>query len=336
MDGQANRVLGRSAGVIAGGDYVLNGFGYGVGGFEVHVVACGDDDLSAVGGELGELGLGALALGFEFGGRDVEIFGVAFGSGEDDERDVAEDALLRSVVHQGHGFGGPLLLVVFGVIEVGEAFSPELEAEFAGLRGACRRAGRVLRWRVRGSVWRLFVGWEEIFAGGGDGELAGIVADAAGVRAHGDALVFLDDVNEDHAGDLAWISGGVVADDSAAEGVADEDVGAGLVEGGESVVEFEVELGEGAGFGAGVAPSVAAAVVGADAGEFFYAPLDENPGEGEITEAVFDNDGVRTVAGAVDVEEVSAEIDQFARGLWLRECSCGDEREGQEFCGGGA
>ena len=92
-------------GVLARVFDFLYGVGDCIGGFEVHVVAAGNDDLFAVGGEECQLGLGAFSFGFEFGGRYVEVPAVAFGSRENDERDVAEYALLRCGVHLCHVFG---------------------------------------------------------------------------------------------------------------------------------------------------------------------------------------------------------------------------------------
>ena len=160
------------------------------------------------------------------------------------------------------------------------------------------------------------VGWEEVLAGGGDGDVSGEVADSCCVGAHGYALVFRDDIDEDHAGDLGWVGGGVVAHYSSAEGVAYEDEGSALAELAKGVVEFEVELGEGAGFGAGVAPCVTSAIVGADAGEVLDFLLDEDPGEGEVAQAVFYDGGVGALAGAVNVETVAAEVDEPAGRFW--------------------
>jgi hypothetical protein len=140
-------------------------------------------------------------------------------------------------------------------------------------------------WEVR------LIGGQQIFARCGDGDALCRVAYEAGFAgAHGDALVLLNGIDQDYGGDFGWIGGDVVADDASAKGVSDEYERTMFAEAVKSVVEFEIELGVGAGLRAWVAPSVSATIVGTDPGESFDALLNENPIEGEITEAVFDDD----------------------------------------------
>jgi hypothetical protein len=75
------------------------------------------------------------------------------------------------------------------------------------------------------------------------------------------------------------------------------------------VVKFEIELRKAAGLRTGIAPCISGAVVGADAGELLDALLDEDPIERKIAESVFDDDGERAFAGAVEMEAMPAEID---------------------------
>ena len=110
--------------------------------------------------------------------------------------------------------------------------------------------------------------------------------------------------------------------------MACEDEGAPLAELAEGVVEFEVELGEGAGFGAGVAPRVASSIVGADAGELLYFLLDEDPGEGEVAQAGFDDSGVGAFAGAVNVKTVATEVYELAGTFWGLLGDCGESQKG--------
>jgi len=75
-----------------------------------------------------------------------------------------------------------------------------------------------------------------------------------------------------------------------AKGMANENEGPMFAQLRQSVVQFQVQLREGAGLQAGIAPRIAAAVIGADAGKARDARLHQHPIEREITQPVFDDD----------------------------------------------
>src|SRR3984893_6985223 len=70
---------------------------------------------------------------------------------------------------------------------------------------------------------------------------------------------------------------------------------------GESVSQFEVQLGEGAGLGARVTPGISRTVVGADASERGHMGLHENPVEGKVSQAVLHHNCRRALPGAIHV-----------------------------------
>jgi hypothetical protein len=81
----------------------------------------------------------------------------------------------------------------------------------------------------------------------------------------------------------------------------------------ECVVEFEIELRECTRLGTGVAPTVSGAVVCADTGEGLDLLLNQNPIKRVVAKAVLNDDGRAALARAIDVELVSAEVDELAQ-----------------------
>ena len=110
--------------------------------------------------------------------------------------------------------------------------------------------------------------------------------------------------------------------------MADQNEWAALAELRKSIVEFEIDLREGARLGPGVAPGIACAVVGAGSSEGGNAGLDERPVDGEIAEAVFNDHGGDAGAGAIQVKMMATEVDEFTGGR--RRC---DGRSECKECG---
>ena len=92
----------------------------------------------------------------------------------------------------------------------------------------------------------------------------------------------MNNVHENHSGDLILVCRCEVSDNSTAEGMSNDDEGAMLAELRKCVVKFQVQLSERARFGSWIAPSITCAIVRADPREPLDSFLDEDPVEREI------------------------------------------------------
>src|SRR6185369_6803801 len=137
-------------------------------------------------------------------------------------------------------------------------------------------------------------------------------------RSNRNPQAFMCGVDEYHANYFLGISQCEVSRNRATVGVSDEQEWAGFAKFCECVVEFEIDLREGTRLRAGVAPTVPGAVVGADAGKGRELFLNEYPIERIVAQAVLYDYGGTALSRAMDVELMSAEINQCARRRWGR------------------
>jgi hypothetical protein len=102
--------------------------------------------------------------------------------------------------------------------------------------------------------------------------------------------------------------------------VPDQHVWSRLAELGKCAAQVEIELVEGLRLGPGVAPRISGPIIGADARETGDSGLHKDPVEGEVAKPVFDDDGGASMASAVDVKAVCAQIHKLS-GWLARGCS---------------
>jgi hypothetical protein len=127
-----------------------------------------------------------------------------------------------------------------------------------------------------------------------------------------DSQAFVSRIYEHDSGHVVRIHQGEVPYDGAAEGVADQQVRALLFQFRQRIVQFKIQLRERSRLGTGIAPGVSGPVVGANARETGNFPLHQNPVKGKISEPVLDNDRGGALPGAVDMQFVAAEVNEFS------------------------
>jgi hypothetical protein len=127
-----------------------------------------------------------------------------------------------------------------------------------------------------------------------------------------DLLILMNGVHQHHTHDLRSIRSRETANDEAAVGLPDEDVRRSDAQLAQGRVKFKAELCERPRARARFAPGVAPAVVAADAGERGDARLNECPDHREIAGPVLEEYGRGPVTRAVDVQTLSADVDELS------------------------
>jgi hypothetical protein len=130
-------------------------------------------------------------------------------------------------------------------------------------------------------------------------------------------LIGIGGIDEDKTGDFGRETAGVDSREITADGMADENVGAGDRSALKEFVEIAGDGGAGGRSGRRIAPTFAGAVVPAKASELGNLRLDFAPIVTAITaettaSARHDDHGGRTFPGAIDVESAAANIDGTA------------------------
>jgi hypothetical protein len=130
-------------------------------------------------------------------------------------------------------------------------------------------------------------------------------------------LIGIGGIDEDKTGDFGREAAGVYACEITADGMADENVGAGDRSALKEFVEVVCDGGAGGRSGRRIAPTFAGAVVPAQASELGNLGLDFAPVVAAITTETttstrYDDNGGRTFPGAIDVESTAANIDGTA------------------------
>ena len=130
-------------------------------------------------------------------------------------------------------------------------------------------------------------------------------------------LIGIGGIDEDQTGDFGREAAGVNAPEITADGMADENVGAGDRSALKEFVEVVCDGGAGGRSGRRIAPPFAGAVVPAKASEPGNLGLDFAPTVAAITTETatstrHDDNGGRTFAGAIEVESTATNIDGTA------------------------
>jgi hypothetical protein len=228
---------------------------------------------------------------------------------ENDQRQIAEDSVLRHGMPPREVLDRPLALARFRVIDRRERLGPSTELlrllreprvdrrEFVGAGGS------------RTGWWRPILR-EHRFARFRDRSTTGALEETENAVRNGDRLVLGDGLGENETRDVAPVRLRELPDDRSAVGMPDEDERPLLAEPVERVSQLEIDLCEGPRLRSRVAPGVAGAVVGTDASKPQHAVLNEGPVERKVPEPVFDHHGRPPGAGTEDVKSMPPEIDE--------------------------
>jgi hypothetical protein len=132
-----------------------------------------------------------------------------------------------------------------------------------------------------------------------------------------DPLPFKSRIDLDHPGNLLRIRQCEISHHQSAKGLAHQHEWRLLAEFGQSVVQFKIDLSEGARLRAAIAPGISGTVVSANPSKLGNAVLHQNPVKG-ISEAILQYDNRTALARTVHVQLVAAKVNQLAGSLRAR------------------